>query len=134
MAEIIHQDESIKNFLNQKNYMAAVMLAKKLGHPEIEIRQLKELALKQMACDYRNGFAVQRLAKEWGFSKADLENLLMAAIDEYEMTSDKRLQEQRYDAKTGRYLTLKQWIERFLSTNDYEKSVKKHKSRHLNNQ
>ena len=115
MAEATHVEESVQRALDRKNYVLAVMLAQKLGYPESEIRQIQELALKQMACDYRNSFAVRKLAGEWGFSKADLENLLMTALDEYEKISDKKRLGQRYDVKTGKYLTLRQWVEQFLS-------------------
>ena len=115
MTKVIHAEESLQNVLKRKNYVLAVMLAQKLGYPESEIRHLQELALKQMACDYRNGFAVRNLAGEWGFSKADLENLLMTALDEYEKISDKKRLGQCYDVKTGKYLTLRKWIEQLVS-------------------
>lgn len=67
-----------------------------------------------MACGYRNDVAVRQLSKEWGFSKIDLENLLFTAVDEYERNSDKKRTEQCYDVKTGKYLTLRQWVEQFL--------------------
>jgi len=115
MAEATHLEESLREGIDRKNYVRAVVLAQKLGHPDSEIRHLEELALKKMACDYRNGFAVRNLAREWGFSKADLENLLMTALDEYEKILDKKRLGQCYDVKTGKYLTLRQWIEQFLS-------------------
>jgi hypothetical protein len=115
MAEATYVEESIQKVLDRKNYVLAAMLVQKLGYPESEIRQMQELALKQMACDYRNAVAVQKLAREWGFSKADLETLLVAALDEYERVSDKKRMEQCYDVKTGKYLTLRQWIEQLVS-------------------
>jgi len=115
MAEATHVEESLQKVLDRKNYVLAVMLAQKLGYSESEIRQMQELALKQMACDYRNSFGVRKLAGEWGFPKADLENLLMTALDEYERVSDKKRMEQCYDVKTGKYLTLRQWIEQLVN-------------------
>ena len=108
------EDTLIKE-IEQKNYVLAVMLAQKLGHPENEIRLLKELALKQMACEYRNGIAARKLAREWRFSKTELENLLRTALEEYKQASDKRLLEQVYDTESAKYLTLQQWVEQFLS-------------------
>jgi len=118
MAEAVQLEESLRKGIDRKDFVLAVMLAQKLGYPGNEIRHLQELALKQMACDYRNGFAVRNLAREWGFSKADLENLLMTALDEHEKISDKKRLEQCYDVKTGKYLTLRQWVEQFLSAKD----------------
>jgi len=118
MAEVMQLEESLRKGIDRKNFVLAVMLAQKLEHPDNEIRHLQELALKQMACDYRNGFAVRKLAREWGFSKAELENLLMTALDEREKISDKKRLEQCYDVKTGKYLTLRQWMEQFLRAKD----------------
>ena len=118
MVEATRLEESLQKVLDRKNYVLAVMLAQKMGYPESEIRHLHELALKQMACDYRNGFAVQKLAREWNFSKADLKTMLTTALDEYERVSEKKRMEQCYDVKTGKYLTLRQWMERFLSVKD----------------
>jgi len=115
MADTTQLEESLRREVDRKNHVSAVTLARKLEYPESEIRHLQELALKQMACEYRNGFAVRSLAREWGFSKVELENLLMTALEEYERTSDKKRLEQCYDVKTGKYLTLRQWIERFVT-------------------
>ncbi len=118
MIEAPRLKESLEDEVGRRNYVRAVMLAQRLGYPDSEIRHLQELALKRMACDYRNGFALRRLAREWGFSAADLENLLRAALDEYEENADKKRLRQCYDVRTGRYLTLRQWVERFLSEKD----------------
>ena len=118
VADMFHLEESVQKEIAQKNFVRAVMLAQKLGYPNSEIRHLQELALKQMACEYRNGIAVRNLAREWGFSKTDLENLLRTSLEEYERISDKKRLDQCYDATTGKYLTLRQWIEQFLRAKD----------------
>jgi len=118
MVEATHVEDSLRQVLERKNYVLAVVLAQKLGYPESEIRHIQELALKQMACDYRNGLALRNLSKEWSFSKADLENLLRTALAEYENISDKKRVGQCYDVKTGKYLTLRQWVEQFLSAKE----------------
>jgi len=118
VADMFHLEESVQKEIAQKNFVRAVMLAQKLGYPNSEIRHLQELALKQMACEYRNGIAVRNLAREWGFSRTDLENLLRTSLEEYERISDKKRLDQCYDATTGKYLTLRQWIEHFLRAKD----------------
>ena len=40
-----------------KNYLRAAMLGERFRRPWEEIRRLQELALGQMACDYRNAVA-----------------------------------------------------------------------------
>jgi len=109
-------EDTIQKEITQRNFVRAVMLAQKLDYPKSEIRYLQELALKQMACEYRNGIAVRNLAREWGFSHVDLGNLLRADLEEYEKNSDKKGLGQCYDATSGKYLTLRQWIEQFMRT------------------
>jgi len=118
MAEARQLEASLRDGIERKNYVRAVRLAQKLGYPDSEVRQLQELALKQMAGDYRNGLALRHLAREWGFSRADVANLLMAALDEYERLSDKKRLQPAYDVKSGQYLTLRQWVERLLRAKD----------------
>lgn len=90
------------------------MLAEQCQRPRDEIRALQELALKQMACDYRNAIALRHLAQEWGFSRTELEGLLMKAVAEHESRVDRTRSDLCYDAATGKYLTLRQWVEQFL--------------------
>jgi hypothetical protein len=116
MVDTLHLEESLKKEITQKNFVLAAMLAQKLGCQNSEIRYLQELALKQMACEYRNGIAVRNLAREWGFSKAELESLLRVALSEQDEISDKRRLGHCYDVTSGKYLTLQQWVEQFLST------------------
>jgi hypothetical protein len=101
--------------INRRNFVRAVMLAEKGQCPQEEIRHLQELALKQMACEYRNAIALRNLVQEWGFSRAELEGLLMKAVAEHESGAERRRSDQCYDATTGKYLTLRQWVEQFLN-------------------
>jgi hypothetical protein len=107
--------EDIQVEISRRNFVRAVMLAEKGQCPQEEIRRLQELALKQMACEYRNAVALRNLAQEWGFSRAEMEGLLMKAVAEHESGADKKRSEQCYDAATGKYLTLRQWVEQFLN-------------------
>jgi len=92
----------------------AVMLAKQYQYPQEEIHHLQELAVKQMACEYRNAIALRNLAQEWRLSKAELEGLLMETVAEHESRADRSRSDLCYDAVTGKYLTLRQWAEQFL--------------------
>ena len=95
--------------------MRAVMLVEKGQCPQEEIRHLQELALEQMACKYRNAIALHNLAQKWGFSRAELEGVLMKAVAEHESRVDRTCSDLCYDAATGKYLTLRQWVEQFLN-------------------
>jgi hypothetical protein len=108
--------EDIQIEIKRRNFVRAVMLAEKGQCPQGEIRHLQELALKQMACEYRNAIALRHLAQEWGFSRADLEGLLMEAVAEHESRADRTRSDLCYDAATRRYLSLRQWVEQFLNT------------------
>ena len=101
--------------ISRRNFVRAVVLAEQYQRPQEEIRHLQELALKQMACEYRNTIALRNLAQEWGFSRGELEGLLMKAVADCESGAERRRSDQCYDAKTGKYLTFRQWVEQFLN-------------------
>ena len=106
--------EDIQVEINRRNFVRAVALAQQYQRSQDEIRHLQELALKQMACEYRNAIALRNLAQGWGFSRAELEALLMKALLEHESKADRARSDLCYDATTGKYLTLRQWVEQFL--------------------
>ena len=95
--------------------MWAVMLAEQYHRLPEEIRHLQGLALKQMACEYRNAVALRNMAQEWGFSRIELEGLLMKAVAEHESGVDMTRSDLCYNAGTGKYLSLRQWVEQFLN-------------------
>jgi len=56
-------EESLREGIDRKNYVRAVVLAQKLGHPDSEIRHLQELALNSPftgACLEANGLRVPK--------------------------------------------------------------------------
>lgn len=110
----IRLEEALRKKIEDKNYLSAIKLAQTLKLPTDKIRNLQELALKQMAFEYRNAVAVQNLAREWGFPRTDLENLLRTGLEEYERMSEKKHLEEAYDISTGKYLTLHQWMDQLL--------------------
>jgi hypothetical protein len=67
-----------------------------------------------MAGEYRNAIALRNLAQEWGFSRAELKDLLMKAVADYEDGAERR-RSVCYDTTTGKYLTFRQWVEQFLN-------------------
>ena len=100
--------------LAEKSFLSAIRLAQVLNLSREKIRDFQELALKQMAFEYRNAIAVRNLAREWGFAREDLQNLLYTGLKEHEEISEKKRLEQVYDTETGRYLTLRQWVDQFF--------------------
>ena len=116
----ITTDESVTESVHietiRRNFIRAAIIAQQLQYPNNEIRHLQELALKQMACEYRNAVATHRLVKEWGLSRTEVERLFQEALKEHENRPNKIRSDTCYDVATGKYLTLQEWIERFLST------------------
>jgi hypothetical protein len=86
-----HLEKALNAEIARKNFVRAVILAQELQRPEAEVRHLQELALKQIQQN----------------SKASWRKPWMS-------TSDRVRSGQRYDTTTGEYLTLREWIERFL--------------------
>lgn len=114
--DTVDTEEFLKKEIARKNFIRAVTLAQGLNWPKDEVRHLQVLALRQMACEYRNTAATHRLAQEWEFSRAELQKLLTEALKEYETSTDKTRSDTCYDIASGRYLPLREWIERFLNT------------------
>jgi hypothetical protein len=109
-------EEILQKKIEDKNYLSAIKLAQTLKLPQEKIRNLQDLALKQMAFEYRNAVAVRNLAREWEISKTELESLIKAGLEEKEGISEKKCLEQAYDIVTGKYLTLRQWVDQFLNS------------------
>jgi len=121
LQEKAHLEAILQKKVEEKSYLSAIKLAQTIKLPQEKIRNLQELALKQMAFEYRNAIAVRNLAREWEISKAELESLLKAGLEEYEGISEKKRLEQAYDIATGKYLTQRQWVDQFLNAKSKEK-------------
>lgn len=107
-------EEALQRAIAQRRFVYAATIAERLDYPKEKLRQLRELAIRQMACEYRNAAATRCLVREWGFSRTDLEDLLVTAVDELESSSGKIRSERCYDSASGKYLTLREWVDHFL--------------------
>ena len=116
LAEGDASEEELEAAIASSNYMRAVMLSEQLQHPRDSIRRLQAQAIRKMACAYRNAVAARKLAREWEFSKAELEAALDVSSEESDGKPDRARPKRRCDPATGEYLTLPQWMARFLST------------------
>ena len=114
--DVYSGEERVQSEIARKNFVRAAIVAETLQRPQAEVRHLQELALKQMACKYRNAIGTRKLAQRWAFSRADVEDLLATALEEHEARTDKTGSDRCYDTATGKYLTLREWIGQFLST------------------
>jgi len=111
-------EEALRKAIDNRCFQAAVRLALLLNLPEDEIRSLKEQALKQIACEYRNAVAARNLAREWEIPRAQLQEILTKAVREFEAAGNVKQSGPAYDINTGKYLTLNEWIQQFLKTFD----------------
>jgi len=125
MAVEANPQEAITAEVKRRNFVRAVMLAQQYHYPQDEVRHLQELALKQIAAEYRNALALRRLASEWGFSRAELEAVLREVVAEHRARPGRSDLERRYDATTGKYLTLPEWVERVLNMKDGHRALMK---------
>ncbi len=64
----------------------------------------------------RNTAAVREAARRHGLSKADLGAVLHRILDEQRRVGTEDRLGQRYDIRSGRYLTLEEWVAQLLKS------------------
>ncbi|MBM4041392.1 MAG: hypothetical protein FJ290_23060 [Planctomycetes bacterium] len=62
----------------------------------------------------RNATAVREVARRHALSRAELEAILHRILDEQKRVGTEDRLGQRYDIRTGRYLTLEEWVTQLL--------------------
>lgn len=62
--------------IGRSNFVRAVMLAEQHQYPQEKVRYLQELALRQYAFEFHNTPGLQKLIQWYGFSKAEVEEIL----------------------------------------------------------
>jgi len=94
----------------RRNFVRSAMLARSLRYPEGKIRELQARALWQMAAEWRNGAGTKSLARQFGISRKNLEELLRKMIEATSGHSDEKSLEPVFDYRTGKYLTFEEWL------------------------
>lgn len=92
------------------HFVRSAMLARSLRYPEGKIRELQARAFWQMAAEWRNGAGTKSLARQFGISRKDLEELLRKMIEATSGHSDEKSLEPAFDYRTGKYLTFEEWL------------------------
>jgi hypothetical protein len=106
--------DQLKEEIARKQYTRAALLAASLGLPELEVKNLRLNALWQMSAVSRNLPGTKSLAQQYGYSKADVGELLRKrAAEEKEQGGYKSL-EPCYDQNSGKYLTFEEWLDKLL--------------------
>jgi hypothetical protein len=113
MTETSDQDK-MKVEIEGKRFVRAAALAKSLGIPLSEVRELRKKALWQMAAGFRNARGARVLCEQYGFSKQEAEEILRKLAEEQQSKGDVKILEPTYDHATGRYLAFEEWLGQFL--------------------
>lgn len=110
------KEDLVKEFeeaIEKRNYVRSVKIAHSLGKPEVEIRKLKIMAIKQFLVEFRNPQGTIHLAKEFHLSKEEFENFIREIIQE---SKEKGILERRqFDIHQMDYLSLGEWIKKYLT-------------------
>ena len=76
-------EEDIRFEIARHNFVRAVMLAQQHEYPRDKVQYLQRLALKQYANEYRNVQGLHKLMQEYGFSEAEVEQILKEDLEEH---------------------------------------------------
>jgi hypothetical protein len=113
MTETSSQDE-VKAEIEAKRFVRAAAIAKSVGAPLSEVKDLQEKALWQMAAVFRNAGGARALCEQYGFSKEKAEEILGKTAEEQQSKGDTKTLEPTYDHATGKYLPFEEWLDNFL--------------------
>ena len=107
---------ALEEAIRSRNYLHAETLARHLGRPEAEVRELQEEAFRQQVLEFRNPQGTVALVEEFGFSREDIIRLLKVALEESVRAKekDKSAHTARFDMESMGYLSLEEWIKRYF--------------------
>lgn len=108
---MLKQIDNIKEFqkeIKKGNYVIADSLPPIVEGNEDEKKKLRKKTFKQFIIEFRNPQGAYELAKEYGFSKEEINRILDEIIKEAE--ERKILDKRQFDIKTMKYLSLREWI------------------------
>jgi alcohol dehydrogenase class IV len=101
-------DEEIK----KGNYLRAETISRTLGCSTQELKALRIKAFKQFIMEFRNHQGASELAKQYQFTKEDINQIIDEIIKEAE--EKKILEKRQFDTNTMKYLSLKEWLETYF--------------------
>lgn len=100
--------QEFEEALKKKNYVRAELLARQLGRPEPELKELQRKALQQFIVEFRNPEGVLTLAQEYKISKEELGQLFSDLLSL--LASSKQ-----FDIKSMSFLNLEEWLKKHFS-------------------
>jgi hypothetical protein len=110
--KIDHQ--GLNHEIDRGDFVRAVMMAEGLDLPKEDIRNLQFKALWQMAAIYRNAHGTRYLARQYGFSREEVKQVLEDIADETTKDGNNKHLEPCYDCSTSKYLSFKEWMDHYL--------------------
>jgi len=103
--------EELHEEIERGNFVRAAQVAESVGLPREELRDIQAKALWEIAAVSRNEAGTKRLAREYGFSKQELRELLEEYAEKRRRKGDLKTLEPCYDAGTGAYLSFGEWMD-----------------------
>ncbi|NIQ37961.1 MAG: hypothetical protein GTN81_05160 [Proteobacteria bacterium] len=115
--------KDLEEGLRQKNFVRAEGLARILNRSESEIRDYQEKAFRHHVVEVRNPQGAIALAREFNFTKDEVDQLLVkilqeASEEEAQGTVEAR---RRFDMRTKRYLDLEEWVREYFKGGKWQK-------------
>jgi hypothetical protein len=106
--------DQLKDEISRKQYSRAALDAASLGLPAEEVRDLRVKALWQMAAISRNLPGTKILAQQYGYSKAEVTEILRNRAEEEKERGEYKSIEPCYDQGSGKYLSFEEWLDKLL--------------------
>ncbi len=113
MAEKRDRDGT-KTEIERGHFVRAALIAEQTGMSEKEIRDLRFKAIEQMSAIYRNAHGTKRLARQYGFSRDDVKEILENFIHEMKKEGKSEILGPCYDYSTGKHVSLEEWRDHYL--------------------
>ena len=100
--------------IERENFVRAVVLAEHMALPKEEIEDLRRKALGQIAAIYRNPHGMKGLARQNGYSRDDVKQILKQYAHKMKTEGNTKPLDPCYDYHTGNYLSFEEWMDYYL--------------------
>lgn len=117
--ETIHKNKELNALLHEfeeaiqtKNDLRAARIAKELGKPRDEIKELCKKAIRPFILDFRNPQGAAALIEDGLFTKEERDDLFRSLL--HEAGEKGILDKRQFDIRTMRYLTLREWLKEYF--------------------
>ena len=102
--------KSLKTEIDHEHFVRAAFLAASLDLSEEEVQDLRFKAVWQSALN-RNDQGTKVLAKQYGFSKEKVREILEQHLQEIKQEGKSKLLGLRYNLSLGKHLSFEEWME-----------------------